>query len=154
MTRGEFRYALDLAHQGIIQTGQGDSEALGALLYQIAEKAPERDPALDAAARRAYRCTAGMDVDLARRQPRAGLVLRELRVRRSHPLLPRGRGRSCRVECGVWGHPDPREVIGSLGRLLRGGGSWSRLVHSMIRLRASASGGCERPRVRVLGEMR
>ena len=55
MTRGEFRHALDLAHQGIIQTGQGDGEALGALLNQIAAKAPECDPVLDAAARRAYR---------------------------------------------------------------------------------------------------
>lgn len=55
MTRGEFREALDLAHQGILRTGQGDGEALGALLDQIAGIAPERDPQLDAAARRAYK---------------------------------------------------------------------------------------------------
>jgi len=55
MTRGEFRHALDNAHHGIIETDQGDGEVLGALLDQIAAISPDRDPALDAAARRAYR---------------------------------------------------------------------------------------------------
>ena len=54
MSRAEFRDALALAHDGIIGTGQGDGEALGALLDQIARIAPERDPQLDAAARLAY----------------------------------------------------------------------------------------------------
>jgi hypothetical protein len=54
MSRAEFRDALALAHDGMIRTGQGDGEELRALLAQIAEQAPERDPQLDAAARLAY----------------------------------------------------------------------------------------------------
>lgn len=54
MTRGEFRRALDRAHAGIIETGDGARHSLADLLDQIARKAPERDPKLDAAARRAY----------------------------------------------------------------------------------------------------
>ena len=54
MTRGEFRRALGLAHQGRIETGAGEGPMLEDLLRQITDKAPARDPKLDAAARRAY----------------------------------------------------------------------------------------------------